>query len=74
MAHKQLCSYSTKVPARVLLSLQLQLTLKTGADRRRENLPTSDELAVIIPDAAADAPVREIVLAARGRQEAKSCY
>ena len=54
-ACKQLYLYSTKVPARVLLSLQLQLTLKTGADHHRENLPTSNKLAVIIPDAAADA-------------------
>ena len=72
-ACKQLCSCSTKVPARVLLSLQLQLTLETGPNHRRENLPTSDELAVIIPDAAADAPVCEIVLAARGGQDG-SCY
>jgi len=68
-ARERLRSCSAEVPARVLLSPQLQLTLKTGADRRRENLPTSDELAVIIPDAAADAPVREIVLAARGGQD-----
>ena len=74
IAHKQLCSCSTKVPARVLLSLQLQLTLKTGANYCRENLPTSDKLAVIILDAVADALVCEIMLAACGRQEAKSCY
>jgi len=73
-AREQLCSCSAEVPARVLLSPQLQLTLKTGPDRRRENLPTSDKLAVIIPDAAANAPVREIVLAARGGREAESCY
>ena len=68
-ARERLRSCSAKVPARVLLSPQLQLTLETGANRRRENLPTSDELAVIIPDAAADVKVREIVLAARGGQD-----
>ena len=68
-ARERLRSCSAEVPARVLLGPQLQLTLKTGPDRRRENLPTSDELAVIIPDAAADAQVREIVLAARGGQD-----
>ena len=67
IAYKQLYSCSTKVPARVLLSLQLQLTLKTGADHYRKNLPTSNELAVIILDAAADALVYKIMLAACGR-------
>ena len=69
IAHKQLYLCSAKVPARVLLSLQLQLTLKTGPNHRRENLPTSDKLAVIIPDAAADAQVRKIMLAAHGGQD-----
>ena len=69
IACKQLYLYSTKVPTRVLLSPQLQLTLKTGPNHRRENLPTSDELAVIIPDAAADAQVCKIMLAACGRQD-----
>ena len=66
-ACKQLYLCSTKVPARVLLSLQLQLTLKTGPNYYYENLPTSDELAMIIPDAAADAQVCKIMLAACGR-------
>ena len=74
-ARERLRSCSAEVPARVLLGPQLQLTLETGADRRRENLPTSDELAVIITDAAADAQVREIVLAARGGGgQDESCY
>ena len=65
-AHERLRSCSAEVPACVLLSPQLQLTLETGANRRRENLPTSDKLAMIIPDAAADALVCKIVLAACG--------
>ena len=73
IACEQLCSCSAKVPARVLLSLQLQLTLETGANHRRENLPTSDKLAVIIPDAAADAQVCKIMLVAYGGQD-RSCY
>jgi len=73
-ARERLHSCSAEVPARVLLGPQLQLTLKTGPNRRRENLPTSDELAVIIPDAAAaDVNVREIVLAARSGL-GESCY
>ena len=73
IAYKQLCLCSTKVPARVLLSLQLQLTLKTGPNHRRKNLPTSDKLTVIILDAAVDAQVCKIMLAAHGRQD-RSCY
>ena len=40
--------------------------LEVGADRRRENLPTSDEVAVIIPDENGDPSFRDIVLAERG--------
>ena len=43
----------------------MQLILEAGADRRRENLPTSDEVAVIIPDEYGDASFRDIVLAER---------
>jgi hypothetical protein len=42
-----------------------KMFLETGSDRRRENIPTSDELGLIIPDAAATETVRPIVLAAR---------
>ena len=43
----------------------MRLILEAGADRRRENLPTSNEVAVIIPDEYGDASFRDIVLAER---------
>ena len=39
--------------------------METGADRRRENLPTSNEIAVIIPDEYGEAGFCDIVLAKR---------
>jgi hypothetical protein len=52
-------------PARILLSPQLQLIMESGADKRRHNLPTSNEIAVIIPDEYGQAGFRDIVLANR---------
>ena len=53
-------------PSRVILNPQMRLVLEEGADRRRENLPTSDEVAVLIPDEYGDPSYRDIVLADRG--------
>ena len=39
--------------------------MKTDADIRRENLPTSDEVVVIIPDEYGEAGLRDRVLAKR---------
>ena len=50
---------------RLLLNPQVRLVIESGADRRRENLPTSDELAVILPDEFAERSRRDIVLAVR---------
>jgi hypothetical protein len=50
---------------RVLLNPQLRLIVESGADRRRHNLPTSNEVAAIIPDEYGDAGFRDIVLAHR---------
>ncbi|KAH0603160.1 uncharacterized protein H6S33_008164 [Morchella sextelata] len=52
-------------PARILLSPQLQLIMESGADKRRHNLPTSNEIVVIIPDEYGQAGFRDIVLANR---------
>lgn len=49
----------------VLLTSNLQLVLETGPDRRRENIPTSDEVALILPDAAAAETSRPVTIAAR---------
>lgn len=37
-------------PRRVILNTQMRLTMETGPDKRRKNLPTSNEVAVLIPD------------------------
>ncbi|KAH0614326.1 uncharacterized protein H6S33_006212 [Morchella sextelata] len=50
---------------RVLLNPQLRLIVESGADKRRHNLPTSNEVAAIIPDEYGEAGFRDIVLAHR---------
>jgi hypothetical protein len=50
---------------RILLSPQLRLVIKAGADRRRENLPTSDKVTTIILDEFTDASRRDLVLIVR---------
>ena len=52
-------------PLRLILSPQMRLIMEKGADRRRENLPTSNELAVIIPDEFDQDSRRDIILALR---------
>ena len=52
-------------PSRIILNPQIRLVLKEGADRRRENLLTSDEVTVIIPDEYSDPSCRDIILTER---------
>ena len=47
----------------IILNPQLQLIMETGLDRRRTNLPISEEMAVIIPDEYGEAGFRDILLA-----------
>lgn len=49
---------------RIILNPQMRLVVEKGADRRRENLPTRSEIAVILPDEM-EAGCRELVLAVR---------
>jgi hypothetical protein len=49
----------------MVLSLQIQLVIESRADCRRENLPTGNKLAVIIPDKFDSDSRRDIVLALR---------
>lgn len=37
-------------PLRIILNPQMRLIMETGADQRRENLPTANEVAVLILD------------------------
>ena len=50
---------------RIILNPQLKLIIETGADKRHENLPTSNEVAMIIPDEYDVAGSRDIILADR---------
>ena len=50
---------------RVLLNPQMQLVVEAGADRRRENLPISNEVTAIIPDEFTGSSRRDLVLAVR---------
>ena len=46
---------------RIILNPQLKLIIETGADKRQENLPTSNEVAIIIPDEYDVAGSRDII-------------
>jgi len=50
---------------RIILNPQMRLILEEGADRRRENLPTGNEVAAIIPDEREGGNFRDLVLAER---------
>ena len=50
-----------KGPVKVL-NAQLKLIMETGADKRRENFPASNEVAIIIPDEYDVAGSRDIIL------------
>src|SRR6201999_1955983 len=50
---------------RMLLNPQMRLVMEAGADRRRENLPTGNEVAVILSDESEGASRRDIVLVVR---------
>ncbi len=50
---------------RVMLNPQMRLVMKAGSDQRRTNLPTSDEVAVIIPDEYGERSFRDLLLAKR---------
>jgi len=49
--------------ARLILNPQLRLVVERGADRRCENLPTADEVSMILPEVYGDQGMRDIVLA-----------
>ena len=52
-------------PMRIILNPQMRLIMETGADQRRENLPTANEIAVLIPDEYNEPGHRDIVLTQR---------
>jgi len=50
---------------RIILDPRLSLILESGADMRRENLPTANEVAMILPEEYGRGGFRDIVLAER---------
>ena len=50
---------------RLILNPKLQLVVERGADMRRENLPTANEVSIIVPEDYESAGFRDIVLAKR---------
>ena len=50
---------------RIVLNPQMRLVLEGGADRRRDNLPTCNEVTAIIPYEREESSRRDIVLAVR---------
>jgi hypothetical protein len=62
-ARERLVSQQTDF--RVLLNPQIRLVLELGADRRYKNLPTSNEVTVLIPDEYTDTSRRNLVLTVR---------
>jgi hypothetical protein len=49
--------------SRIVLNLQIKLIFKVGADWHCKNLPTANEVAVIIPNEYENSSCRNIVLA-----------
>ena len=48
---------------RIILNPQFILVVETGADMRRENLPTADEVSMILPDEYGRRGFHDIILA-----------
>ena len=56
---------ASQISPRVYLGPQLNLQLQHGADKNRENLPTTREIAMIIPNEYANPSIRDILLTRR---------
>ena len=65
---------NTTEEIRVVLNPQMKLLLELGADRRQNNLPTIEEVAIIIPDEYDQAGFRDIVLAYRHPENNNNQY
>jgi hypothetical protein len=52
-------------PLRIILNPRMRLIVEKGADRRRENLSTTNEVTILIPDKLDNAGPRDLVLAVR---------
>jgi hypothetical protein len=73
-AREQLVAMASHTsPGYASLTTQLGLVMEPGADRRRENLPTTSEVAAIIPDVGRGTEPREFSVMLRAPQDGPSC-
>lgn len=56
---------TTSTSETILLNPQMRLVVEKGADKRRENLPTANEIGVLIPNEYTDPSFCDILLAVR---------
>jgi hypothetical protein len=62
-AREQLVTMESHTGAHASLTAELALAMEPGADRRHENLPTTSEVAAIVPDVSPDGqPSRDLQL------------
>ena len=61
-AKERLDAAADREDTRVIPNPQLRLIMQKGADRRRENLPTTDELALLIPEEEDKPGGRDLIL------------
>jgi hypothetical protein len=64
-AREVLSEISNSRLTRIVITPRLQLIMEKGADRRRENLPVVDEIALLIPGEKDKPGSREIIFIAR---------
>ena len=53
---------------RVILNPQMQIVVETGSDKRRTNLPTSNEVAIFVPDEYNKPGFHDIVFAEKSEE------
>jgi hypothetical protein len=65
IAREVLSEISNSQLTRIVITSRLQLIMEKGADRYRENLPVTDEIALLILDKEDKPGSREIIFTAR---------
>jgi hypothetical protein len=55
---------------RIVITPRLQLIMEKGADKRRENLPMADEIALLIPGEKDRPSNRKVIFIARSARDA----
>jgi len=55
---------------RIVITPQLNLIIEKGADRRRENLPTTNKIILLIPKKNSQTPGRDLILTLKTNRSA----